>query len=749
MRNWSVRIASTTLPSFTAHRCQSSLKNSTRFNTHQLRATTPNVEKRAQEAAELERKQELGYETTESRTGKLARSFPLAAVVGQDMVKQALLLGAVDNGLGGISISGRRGTAKSIMARGIHALLPPIEVVEGSWCNADPNDPRSWENDLKTKLAGKEFKTFIRDAPFVQIPLGVTEDRLLGTVDIEESVKQGKTVFQPGLLAEAHRGILYVDEINLLDDGICNLLLSTLSDGVNVVEREGLSVSHPCKPLLVATYNPEEGKLREHLLDRFAISISADVQLTMEQRIEAVDIATLFQNLPTQILDDTEETTEATKTQILIARESLNEVQITDEQVAYLVEEASRGLVEGHRSEIFAVRAAKAAAALQARNKVQKEDLELAVQLVILPRALLLERPPDEDQNQPPPPPPPPPSSDQDPEDDQQDEQEDNQEDPEDSPQQIPEEFVFESEGVILDPNLLLFAQAQQRAQGRAGRAKMLIFSDQRGRYIKPMFPKGSRVTRLAVDATIRAAAPYQNARRNRATTEQKETKSVYIEKGDLRSKKLARKAGALVMFVVDASGSMALNRMSAAKGAAMRILTESYTNRDLVCLIPFYGDKADVLLPPSKSVSMARRRLDALPCGGGSPLAHGLSTAIRVALNHQQQGNVGRVMVVLITDGRANVSLAKSNEDPDAMDPNAEKPSQEELRAEVTDMAKKMFVAGIQLLVIDTENKFVSTGFAEEIAKNANGKYYYLPNASDKAIASATSLAMAETKDL
>ncbi|MEW5317460.1 MAG: hypothetical protein WDW38_008752 [Sanguina aurantia] len=661
------------------------------------------AEARAAKAAQEDSDNGFDYE----RNARLSRALPLASVIGQASIKQALLLGAVDNALGGIAISGKRGTAKSVMARGIHALMPPIEVVEGSYCNSDPDDPRSWEAGLVAKFKGaKEPPRKLREAPFVQIPLGVTEDRLVGTVDIEASMKEGRTVFQPGLLAECHRGILYVDEINLLDDGIANLLLSILSDGVNVVEREGISISHPCRPLLIATYNPEEGPLREHLLDRIAVTLSTDIPQTFQERCDAIDLAVNYQDNPKAVIAETEELTGALQTSVILAREYLKDVVIKEEQVAYLVEEARRGGVQGHRAELFAVKGHRAELfAVKEQEQEEEEDDK----------------------------------------DDEQEEDEDKEEKEEDN--NIPQEFMFESEGVIMDENILQFAQQQQRAQGRSGKAKTVIFSDDRGRYIKPMLPKGDRIKRLAVDATLRAAAPYQKIRRNQAISEGKVQRKVYVEKGDMRSKKLARKAGALVMFVVDASGSMALNRMAAAKGACMRLLAESYTSRDQVCLIPFYGDKAEVLLPPSKSIAMARRRLDSLPCGGGSPLAHGLSLAVRTGIQAQASGDVGRVMVVLITDGRANVSLAKSNEDPEAMAPDAVRPSAEALKEEVRDMSKKLLVAGLSLLVIDTENKFVSTGFAEEISKAAGGKYYYLPNASDAAIAAAASGAMAMAK--
>ncbi|KAH9790026.1 Magnesium-chelatase subunit chlD [Citrus sinensis] len=660
--------------------------------------------------------------------------FPLAAVVGQDAIKTALLLGAIDREIGGIAISGRRGTAKTVMARGLHAILPPIEVVVGSIANADPTCPDEWEDGLAEKVeydTAGNLKTQIARSPFVQIPLGVTEDRLIGSVDVEESVKTGTTVFQPGLLAEAHRGVLYIDEINLLDEGISNLLLNVLTEGVNIVEREGISFKHPCKPLLIATYNPEEGVVREHLLDRIAINLSADLPMTFEDRVAAVGIATQFQERSNEVFKMVEEETDLAKTQydafdnniiicqIILAREYLKDVAIGREQLKYLVMEALRGGCQ--------------------------------VELVILPRSIINETPPEQ-QNQQPPPPPPPQNQDsgEEEQNEEEDQEDENDEENEQQQEQLPEEFIFDAEGGLVDEKLLFFAQQAQRRRGKAGRAKNVIFSEDRGRYIKPMLPKGP-IKRLAVDATLRAAAPYQKLRRERDT---QKTRKVFVEKTDMRAKRMARKAGALVIFVVDASGSMALNRMQNAKGAALKLLAESYTSRDQVSIIPFRGDSAEVLLPPSRSIAMARKRLERLPCGGGSPLAHGLSMAVRVGLNAEKSGDVGRIMIVAITDGRANISLKRST-DPEATASDAPRPSSQELKVnnenhgdEILEVAGKIYKAGMSLLVIDTENKFVSTGFAKEIARVAQGKYYYLPNASDAVISATTKDALSALKN-
>ena len=469
----------------------------------------------------------------DDRGGVLSESttrpaFPFSRVVNHEPAKAALLLAAVDPRIGGVALFGRRGTCKTVMARGVHALLPAHRVVLGSTSNADPENERAWEAGLAARLRmeGAPIQTHVRRPTFVTLPLATTEDAVVGTIDVEASARLGSPVYDPGILARANRGVLYLDELNLLDEAVAACALAAVDAGVNKVEREGVSTSHACDALCIATWNPDEGELRPTVVDRFALRVSANEPLSIQQRVEGATRAAAWQDDWRAVAVDARDDEGDLALAVASARETLKKVRLTTEQVAWIVSAAVEGGCVGHRAELAAYRAAAASAALRGSTVVGIGDLNAAAALAIAPRTT---KPLDEL-----PPPPPPTSKPEEnqiaPEENQiegeeeeeqkegddegdEDKNEDDDAHDEEETQRTIEDIVFapeEDRDAATDAALSkLFKRAlQKRKPGAAGRArKSVVFSFDRGRYVKPVFPQGGVVRKVAIAATLRAAA--------------------------------------------------------------------------------------------------------------------------------------------------------------------------------------------------------------------------------------------------
>lgn len=595
-------------------------------------------------------------------------ALPLSALVGLELAQQALLLLAVEPRLRGIAVGAPAGAGKSSLARGMRDLL----------CSGE------------------------RSVPFVELPLGVDEAGLLGGLDIEATLRAGRRVARAGALARADGGILYADQVNLLPDAIINPLIAAIDTGEVRLEREGLSIQSPARFVFIGSYDPAEGLPRRHLLDRLGLLLVLPRTMNEQARAEVVR-RNLRQAAAQAYADDLD----LLRGLVQAAREQLPQVRIEDEQIEQLVAMAALCGVEGHRADAFAVYAACAAAALGLRDRVEQEDLELAVRLVILPRATRLppppEPPPDEES-------PPPPPSDAD-----NDTSDAPPEPPSDDELTIPPEQVLSALAAELPVEL---GQLPFRALRRGKTGSRGTVTGKRGRHIRSI-PGDPRRGRIDVSATLRAAAPFQPLRRAQTGTDAASAR-VLLRGDDLRIKQYRSKAGALFLFAVDASGSMALHRMRQAKGAVHALLQKAYVHRDRVALLAFRGQNAELLLPPSQSVELARRALDLLPTGGGTPLAAALLAAIEVAQQARARG-IMQTVLVLLTDGRANVGLRAGREG---------------VAEELQTLGRAVVAAGIQTIVVDTQRTYLSRGEARKLAEWLAGEYVYLPNAQGEQIA-------------
>jgi magnesium chelatase subunit D len=645
--------------------------------------------------------------------------YPFCAIVGQETLKMALILNVINPKIGGVLLRGEKGTGKSLAVRALAHLLPEVDVVADCPFHCDPVNQKEMCDACSTKIAnGEKLPAAKRSVSVVDLPIGATEDRLVGTIDIEKAIKTGEKHFEPGLLAEANRNILYIDEVNLLDDHLVDVLLDAAAMGVNFVEREGVSFSHPAQFVLVGTMNPEEGELRPQLLDRFGLTVDVKGIPYRESRAEIVRRRVAFETDPPSFVANYHEDQEQIRNKIVDASKLLPKVKLSDDMLDLITQICVDFAVDGHRADITIYKAACTIAAFRGRTEVTEEDVQEAAELALPHR---LHRQPFEEPRQ-----------------EQQQIQDsiqrwrqnkgeqtsppENDSPPDDSSEppierEEPErEQVFEADAPrkVRPLETPVLDQMQRSGSGRRSKSRS---NSKTGRYVDSVIPKG-KIEDLAFDATLRAAAPFQNRRRKESGGQN----GLLIEKCDLREKVRERKMGNLIVFVVDASGSMAAEeRMTATKGAILSLLLDAYQRRDRVGMVVFRKNRAELVLPPTNSVELAKRCLAVLPTGGRTPMAHGLKSGLETIRDYMRRDKEAIPLLALVSDGRANVNL--NGGDP-----------VEEAKA----MARAIRSAGIRSIAIDTERDFITFGLVKQICAEMNGKYLRLEELSAAPIASA-----------
>lgn len=641
--------------------------------------------------------------------------LPFTALVGQAALKRALLAAVVAPALGGVLVRGEKGTGKSTAIRALAALLPEREVVAGCPFGCHPSGP--WCPDCSEQATSSQpFAVERRLVKVVDLPLGATEDRVAGSLDLERAVRDGVRVFQPGLLAAANGNILYVDEVNLLDDHLVDLILDAAASGWHTVEREGVSFAHPASFVLVGSMNPEEGEIRPQLLDRFGLCVEVSGLPDPEDRVRLMRMRSRFDDEPETVAGEFRPMQAALAARVVRAGQRFRSIVVSAELERRCAELALEANVAGHRADIVLRGTARALAALEDRTEVTPADLDEAANLVLVHRRRM-----------PPPPAPEPPKEEHDPtkppdEPDQPEQQPPEQhgrrqEDPVQDQTDLDQDQGQEDRPVPASPEERVFAMGEpfqvrrlelardRVARTGSGRRCRTRAASRMGRYAKSRMD--SRADDLALDATLRAAAPHQTRRRQGSG----DSTGMRIERDDFRRKVRERRVGTCIVLAVDASGSMGVReRMVAAKGAVLSLLMDAYQKRDKVSLVAFRGDSAEVLLPPTSSVELAFSRLEELPTGGRTPLSHGLETAYAV-LSSQMRRDPGAIPVlVLISDCRANVALYGG------------KPLHE-----ARELAEGIREDGrIRTLVIDTEPAGVTAfGLARELAGHMDAAYF------------------------